>query len=445
MDDDPLDDNSDTFLMLKKHHHTRRKLSRFIWTLLPSFVSAWFGHDKVGIPEASSTSYLNGLRGIAALIVAIQHNTNEYFPFNHRGYGDQPNDTHFTQLPFVRLILHGSFMVAIFFVISGFALSYGPLKQIYAGNSSAAISGLPSSVFRRPIRLFLPILPVLILSSIMIRLQIFYQLGAESFLAAQPSLTAELTFMLKEFNTMIATAVGTQTMPQGWTISTEYRGSILIFLCCLSFCRTSPLIRILFVGAILCYQMYLAHWELALFLYGMILADIRHMRAKMEELLGTSRKIVDVSTWVLFIAALFFGGWPIYGNGGGSMWYNYFAWVPTGNVPQQRFWHSVSAMMLITSLENLPALQKCLNWKPILYLGEISYGLYLVHWMVGMNLFTKGLVIRLRSEGYAHLLAWAAGASITFPLCFWVADLHWRLVDQKTIKLTRWLKDKVGI
>ena len=418
---------------------------RILWTLLPSFVSAMFGHGDVLIDEVDTTSYLNGLRGIASLVVALQHNTNEYFPANHRGWGDLPEDYSWIQLPFLRLILSGSFMVAIFFVISGFALTYSPLEKMHANNHGAALESLPSSVFRRPVRLFIPILPVLLISGLMIQMRVFYALGSEDMLPAQSDILAEIWLTMQQFIRMLSTNVGTPTMPQGWTIATEYQGSILMFLCCLAFGRVVPWIRMALVTGIFGFHMYIGSWELALFMVGMLLADVRHFRAQMPEMLKSTRRRVAMISWIVFGLSLFLGGWPIYGDGDKTLGFSYFAWIPTGNVPQQRFWHSASAIMLVSSLENLPMLQKWLNAKPILYLGEISYGLYLVHWMIGMNVLTKGTIIKLRSQGTRPILAWAAGIIISLPLCIWAADLHWRLVDRKSVRLARWLSDKCGI
>lgn len=47
----------------------------FFWLLVPSYIARIFGHatENSIIPAPNKTSYLNGLRGIASLIVALQH------------------------------------------------------------------------------------------------------------------------------------------------------------------------------------------------------------------------------------------------------------------------------------------------------------------------------------------------------------------------------------
>lgn len=72
---------------IKQRHPKQRYCSglrprdalQIFWAVLPSFVARALGHEDEGsvIPPANDTSYLNGLRGLAALFVVIYHNTND--------------------------------------------------------------------------------------------------------------------------------------------------------------------------------------------------------------------------------------------------------------------------------------------------------------------------------------------------------------------------------
>ena len=93
----------------------------FLVFLLPSFVkNLWQPSEPTKVP---ATAYLNGLRGVAAFIVFCQHLTTDYYVGEPLlGYGSRPQDVWITQLPFIRLIYRGSFMIAIFFILSGYVL-----------------------------------------------------------------------------------------------------------------------------------------------------------------------------------------------------------------------------------------------------------------------------------------------------------------------------------
>jgi hypothetical protein len=106
-----------------------------------------------------STAYLDGIREVASLFVFIHHYPMDYFRYLHDGYLAKPTDTWFLQLPFIRIVYSGRFMVGLFFVLSGYVLSYRPLQLIRDSNTSALLDSLASSIFRRAMRLFLPIIP----------------------------------------------------------------------------------------------------------------------------------------------------------------------------------------------------------------------------------------------------------------------------------------------
>ena len=69
-----------------------------------------------------------------------------------------------------------------------------------------------------------------------------------------------------------------------------------------------------------------------------------------------------------------------------------------------------------------------LRWRPLTYLGKISYGLYLYHY-----------VILMISAGQLRLWApWAMPASrqlVTVLLCFLAASLSWVLIEQPILGL----------
>jgi peptidoglycan/LPS O-acetylase OafA/YrhL len=105
--------------------------------------------------KASPTAFLDGIRGFASLFVALYHFrlslTNEV----HIGYGTG-GKRNVLQLPFIRLIFAGQSMVVIFFVVSGYALTVGSLRDIQNDNLAKFYERVRSSIFRRFFRLFLP-------------------------------------------------------------------------------------------------------------------------------------------------------------------------------------------------------------------------------------------------------------------------------------------------
>lgn len=134
-----------------------RHILPIILALLPSFVIRSKGKKP---RKLYATSYLDGLRGVAALFVVIHHYALQYTASSPQGWRMGAQGTHnwFFQLPLVRVVHSGRFMVVIFFVISGYVLSYRSLKLAREGKHEQLLDSLGSSVFRRWIRLHFPVI-----------------------------------------------------------------------------------------------------------------------------------------------------------------------------------------------------------------------------------------------------------------------------------------------
>lgn len=125
--------------------------------------------EKMAASSSSSSSRnsrdkikcLDGLRGIACLIVFNYHFLWPWTPMIMMGHGALPPlspEPYFSlpSLPILCLLHRGRPMVAIFFAISGYVLCRHILRAIRERRLEAAYQSLASSVFRRVFRLYLP-------------------------------------------------------------------------------------------------------------------------------------------------------------------------------------------------------------------------------------------------------------------------------------------------
>jgi len=132
-------------------------LKTWLRHLLPSFIADLLYPKHKPTWKLHPTSYLDGLRGIASVLVFFCHYTENNFGELTRTYGINENiPSGLIQLPYFRVLFSGRPMVHIFFVISGFVLSYKPIKSIHARDMDKCFSTLSSSTFRRAFRLFGP-------------------------------------------------------------------------------------------------------------------------------------------------------------------------------------------------------------------------------------------------------------------------------------------------
>ncbi|KXJ85733.1 acyltransferase 3, partial [Microdochium bolleyi] len=113
--------------------------------------------------SADKIPALDGLRGLACLIVYNYHFLWPWTPLIMLGYGARPPlspspYTSWTQLPIVCLLHRGRPMVAIFFAISGYVVPRHILRLISRGRrpDDAVYRRLASAAFRRAFRLYIP-------------------------------------------------------------------------------------------------------------------------------------------------------------------------------------------------------------------------------------------------------------------------------------------------
>ncbi|KAM0324837.1 hypothetical protein ACHAQA_007803 [Verticillium albo-atrum] len=124
-------------------------------------------HSTTTIPGARDRNpsdkirCLDGLRGIACLLVFNYHFLWPWTPIIMLGYGAMPPHapepyTSWASLPIVCLLHRGHPMVAIFFAISGYVLCRHILRAIHERRVDAAYQSIASAVFRRVFRLYIP-------------------------------------------------------------------------------------------------------------------------------------------------------------------------------------------------------------------------------------------------------------------------------------------------
>jgi hypothetical protein len=133
----------------------RMMLVRALVFLVPSFLQPYITGETARQDRLIPTAYLDGMRGLAALFVYFCHYTYQAFTIAE-GWGHGEKNYHWLKLPFLRLWYQGPPMVCVFFVISGYALSLKPLKQMRSCSWDGFSGTVSSMTFRRAIRLFLP-------------------------------------------------------------------------------------------------------------------------------------------------------------------------------------------------------------------------------------------------------------------------------------------------
>ncbi|RDW88369.1 hypothetical protein BP6252_00401 [Coleophoma cylindrospora] len=441
--------------------HSRLSLLRFVFFLLPSPIQRRLRPGLFKPQRLYPTSYLDGLRGVASLLVYFCHFTEGNVGWYMNSYGLSAEDDNVAssplQLPFLRVLYHGRIMVHIFFVISGFVLSYKPLKLTRKRDYVNLHTTLSSSIFRRGLRLFLPTT----MSTFMVMLFIrFGWIGTPmpTFWAQFWDWTNAVWRITYSWNWDI-----TQNLPYDvhlWTIPIEMGHSLLLFvtICGLSRCKTW--LRLFFLSSIMLYCLKCQHWAAFEFLGGALIAEvglIQDARAERD----ANKEAADLEPaaaskgwqvfWMInFVIALFIAGWP---NNGADRTPGFRYLVPltpdpffsTGGDVISFFWYALGSLQVVIACQQVPAIQRLFTSSFAQYLASISYALYLMHGPI-LDVLAHRWMPYIWSIGggadhfWGRLFAWFGGIFVLGIPIIWAADVFWRAIDTPCVEFARWFE-----
>lgn len=441
-------------------------LRRCLSYLLPFFIAAPLGLTERKLPAPHATTYLNGIRGLACWVVLNHHLAMKpYEAWIFRPYGAQEPDAasnlHFFQLPWIRALHTGKGMVCVFFALSGYVLAYSPARKMNAPGPRAAsygdemLTSLASSTLRRGIRLFGPMLVVVLL----IGLETYYCWWAHNFEPLGETVLGHLYAVWLVIVPVLNPYRWDYKLPdpagQTWTLGFEYRLSLLLFLVNLSVSRVSAISRKLIILSVMVWGFYAdRRWDVFAFLGGALVAESRFapLADDVAAVLGTQR--LRPHRYMVQVLAMFSvtlglllcsvpeaspdQGWPY------SVFWSWTlpsSWVGHHQEPSAAWiwWYGAfGSVMLLWGVEQLAWLQWFLSLSPFAYLGEISYAFYLLQ-IVAWQAIAWPLMLYTRDHwGWAitgkGFVLYYISANLS---CLVMADYFWRAVDLQFVVLAR--------
>jgi peptidoglycan/LPS O-acetylase OafA/YrhL len=429
--------------------------------------------------EPHPTAWLDGLRGVASLFVLFHHSSWLWYPDLVRGYGSSPDSYFFVQLPIVRL-LHaaGLAMVAIFFVVSGFSVSFKSLSLIRGGHQPELFDTLSSSVFRRGLRLVLPPAATTFVAMLIANFH-WYGTGPGSreplvYPTFGENLISWLRSVIELFDPFRPAIYPVYNPPYDtnlWTIAVELRGSLVIFLTILGLAKLRGSIRLALLLAIVLFLFFNVYAHLFLFLSGVLLAELHHAREyatkaqhvlaeenfqsmEMEEPAtskhrGHYRRMAARIFWIWnFVLSLFVCSMPHVVDGAAQSpgFITLASLIPTRyrtKYDEDHFWIFLASFNLVFTIDNAKFLQVLFTNKFSQYLGRISFALYIIHgtflYTLGWHLSNFFLNYTGRDDGAQYASGIVLTVLILYPIMFWTAGLVAKYIDAKSVQFARWL------
>jgi peptidoglycan/LPS O-acetylase OafA/YrhL len=449
--------------------------------LTPSFLQHWVGGEASAPSKLHAIAALDGLRGWACLLVFNFHFLFTYTWKVAIGWGFAGENFGIHQLPFVHMLISGHIMVAIFFVLSGYVLSYKPLKTIRSRSFDQTFATLASGTFRRAFRLYIPAIAGIFCVFVAVRLGLYnYSHGVineghtivgtneqhprvyKSFSKQSDDLWDTVATLLNPFEYSL---YYNYYNPHLWTIPLEFRSSLILFVVIMGTSRLVAPVRLTMVSGLVWFCMRYGRWEIVLFLFGMLMAEVDLINGTWEQptrpaadiekttiRFGSGSKVtLNVSRrrlWVsLFVVGLYFGSCPNIG----FKWTPFYRWLwhvtPYTYPEPHRFAQTIGAVLIVFSINHSPDIQKLFTNPLSQYLGKISFAFYVVHGPVlhclGYALMPNIWNITGKETNFQYCLGFLIGWLICLPISIWLGDIFWRVVDIPSVKFARSLEDRL--
>ncbi len=332
--------------------------------------------------------FIDSLRGVAALIVLLYHYYNAILPSSeYRPFGEAIH----------QVLQLGHLGVFIFFVLSGFVIARS------LGFDEISFSLFGNFLVRRFIRLGIPYWTVIVLTGLSIVVMSRY------------GLTSILPYKLTDYLINFAYAdnlANTRSIVNvGWTLEYEIQFYLVYALVLLLVSKMAAPARVLYYCLIASFLLSLLYWFAWFPFY---------------------RKTLFLDYWFHFLLGVFAYE---YLTDRIHQW-QYTTAVALASVHMIMFPDPATLTAIVTSLllvgaGRLGAVDRWLTWKPLAFLGTISYSLYLLHPFFG----NRVLRLAVRNFDFSPFFA-VVMILITLLLTILLSWMFYTMVERPAIRLS---------
>ena len=371
---------------------------------------------------------LDGLRGIAALFVVFAHIFTMFCSYLHIGLLSKQTPGKLAESIFnspFTFFYKGNSAVMLFFVMSGFVLSYSIIRK------GITQDFLRTAVVKRYIRLNLPVAVSILICFILMSVGIFtfkgsgitlplssaYSGDANLLDAVRQGLYGSIIFGQQQFNYVL------------WTIRIEFFGSLLVFFLLAFFGDSINKLRTicLIITFSTIFGGHAEIWPAGLFSSGVFLATF-------EVYNGKSKLRMWIAVLLLIVGLYLFGFNPdskSYLYLQNKINYVSINWIL---IYSRDFMPIIGVLMITSCIVIYNNIFSIICTKPFQWLGKLSFSIYLLHTMAIAAI--APFVIKFVGAGVEGVILCIAAV---FPLTIIFGYYFYKHVDLRSVELSRTL------
>lgn len=363
--------------------------------------------------------HLEGLRGIAAVIVVFHHYALAFFPALIFGTEDQ---RHFnSKLEIIlasgplNVLYNGGFAVSVFFVLSGYVLSRNYHNTFH-------IKTIINGASKRYFRLMIPVVASSLISFLLLKFSMYYHVQVDSITHSKDWLSSCILpdgtwwEWIKTSFINVFINYDNRYNPVLWTMTYELLGSLMLFgfLIIQHFSGRKTLFYFLPVVLLIYFQ----EFHYASFFAGSLICKL-HSEGKCK----IDNGFLNYS---LFIIGIYFASFPMASN---NISQSFYGWMKIPGINNYEAYHLMGSIAIIISLCAESKMKKLLSSKLLVFIGKISFSFYLLHFLIIASLVSFMMLYFSNTLSYINSFLLSASTGLIATLL--LSMLFYQFIDRK--------------
>lgn len=363
--------------------------------------------------------HIEGIRGIACFIVVLSHLALVFYPGLHEKELIANSTESFIFNSPIPFIYSGTAAVFIFFVLSGYVLTYGVMK-----NNDVLLS-ISTMTIRRYFRLAIPVAASCILSFLVIKYASIDTSKLSAWISSygnfEPSIFGAM------YSGLIETFFrgGSAYNPVLWTMKIEFIGSLIIFFYCAVSSKVEKKTSIAVAFSVVIFMLPLSQIEKYSYICFMFGAILNHINLKLKTLFSVT----------LLCIGIYFGG-VHYGSSAYAYAISLISYPVFGEMTNAYYlFCAFSGILVVTAIIKNDMLSKLLSIRPFVYLGRVSFSVYLIH--LPIMYLTAPYIFNTASIFFGYFEASLIASLTTIIVIYLASNIFYKAFDAKAIKLSK--------